>query len=83
MSPRPPRAPRPTPPEPFSNIGLSLLGDAFVPASLWLSWTHPVALAVVLFVALVAAIVAIVVLGSSCVRCCVARPVSCAVPIRL
>ena len=57
------RAAANTSPEPFSNIGLSLLGDAFVPASLWLSWTHPVALAVVLFVALVAAIVAIVVLG--------------------
>lgn len=28
-------------PEPFSNIGLSLLGDAAVPAMLWLSWTHP------------------------------------------
>ena len=57
------RAAANTSPEPFSNIGLSLLGDAFVPASLWLSWTHPAALAVVLFVALVAAIVAIVVLG--------------------
>jgi hypothetical protein len=57
------RAAANTSPEPFSNIGLSLLGDAFVPASLWLSWTHPAALAVVLFVALVAAIVVIVVLG--------------------
>jgi hypothetical protein len=30
-----------TSPEPFSNIGLSLLGDAAVPAALWLAWTHP------------------------------------------
>jgi len=30
-----------TSPEPFSNIGLSLLGDAAVPAALWLSWAHP------------------------------------------
>ena len=30
-----------TSPEPFSNIGLSLLGDAAVPGMLWLSWTHP------------------------------------------
>ena len=30
-----------TSPEPFSNIGLSLLGDAAVPAMLWLAWAHP------------------------------------------
>ena len=30
-----------TSPEPFSNIGLSLLGDATVPAALWLAWVHP------------------------------------------
>ncbi|HEV8692108.1 MAG TPA: DUF4126 domain-containing protein, partial [Ideonella sp.] len=30
-----------TSPEPFSNIGLSLLGDATVPAMLWLAWVHP------------------------------------------
>ncbi len=41
-----------TSPEPFSNIGLSLLGDAAVPAMLWLSWTHPV----VFFVALALAV---------------------------
>lgn len=44
-----------TSPEPFSNIGLSLLGDAAVPALLWLSWAHPLwffaALAVGLIVA--------------------------------
>ncbi len=30
-----------TSPEPFSNVGLSVLGDALVPLALWLSWTHP------------------------------------------
>jgi hypothetical protein len=46
-----------TSPEPFSNIALSLAGDALVPASLWLAWSHPalflplLALAVVAMVA--------------------------------
>lgn len=57
------RAAANTSPEPFSNLGLSLAGDAFVPAALWLSWTHPVALAVVLVIALVVAIALILVLG--------------------
>jgi hypothetical protein len=43
-----------TSPEPFSNFGLSLLGDAAVPGMLWLAWEHPVwffgALAVALLV---------------------------------
>jgi hypothetical protein len=30
-----------TSPEPFSNLGMSLLGDAAVPVLLWLSWQHP------------------------------------------
>jgi hypothetical protein len=30
-----------TSPEPFSNIGVSLLGDVAVPTMLWLSWEHP------------------------------------------
>jgi hypothetical protein len=30
-----------TSPEPFSNIGMSLLGDAAVPLLLWLAWEHP------------------------------------------
>ena len=30
-----------TSPEPFSNLGLSLLGDAAVPTMLWLAWEHP------------------------------------------
>jgi hypothetical protein len=48
-----------TSPEPFSNIGMSLLGDAAVPAMLWLSWQHPLwffaalALAVVLMLVLI------------------------------
>ena len=33
-----------TSPEPFSNIGMSLAGDAVVPSVLWLSGTHPVLL---------------------------------------
>jgi hypothetical protein len=45
-----------TSPEPFSNIALSLLGDAAVPAFLWLSWQYPVALFVVLAVAIVVAL---------------------------
>jgi hypothetical protein len=42
-----------TSPEPFSNISMSLLGDAAVPASLWMSWTHPLAFLVALVAALV------------------------------
>ncbi len=46
-----------TSPEPFSNIAMSLLGDGVVPASLWLSWAHPMvffgALAVALLVSAV------------------------------
>ncbi len=36
------RAAANTSPEPFSNIALSLAGDAFVPAVLWLAVEHPV-----------------------------------------
>jgi hypothetical protein len=36
------RAAANTSPEPFSNLGLSLLGDAAVPAMLWLAWMHPI-----------------------------------------
>lgn len=46
-----------TSPEPFSNIGLSLLGDAAVPTMLWLAWEQPgwffVALALAMLLALV------------------------------
>ena len=42
-----------TSPEPFSNVAMSLLGDAAVPAALWLSWEHPVAFFAALAVAVV------------------------------
>ena len=48
------RAAANTSPEPFSNIALSLAGDAFVPAMLWLAWEHPVVFFVVLAITLVA-----------------------------
>jgi hypothetical protein len=35
------RAAANTSPEPFSNLGLSLLGDVAVPTMLWLAWAHP------------------------------------------
>jgi Domain of unknown function (DUF4126) len=41
-----------TSPEPFSNIGLSLFGDAAVPAMLWLALSHPAWFFVALLVAL-------------------------------
>jgi TRAP-type C4-dicarboxylate transport system permease small subunit len=40
-------------PEPFSNIALSLFGDAAVPAMLWMSWAHPMAFFAALALALV------------------------------
>ncbi len=43
-----------TSPEPFSNIALSLAGDALVPGALWLAWTHPWLFLVALGLALVA-----------------------------
>jgi hypothetical protein len=46
-----------TSPEPFSNVAMSLLGDSVVPASLWLSWTHPMIFFVALAVALVVMLV--------------------------
>ena len=42
-----------TSPEPFSNIALSLLGDAAVPAALWLASAHPIALLILVGVAAV------------------------------
>ncbi len=50
-----------TSPEPFSNLGLSLAGDAAVPALLWLAWEHPLWFFPALAVALVVAVVLIVV----------------------
>jgi len=46
------RAAANTSPEPFSNIGLSLLGDAAVPVMLWLAWAHPAVFFVTLVLAL-------------------------------
>lgn len=51
-----------TSPEPFSNVALSLLGDAAVPAMLWLAFEHPLWFFVALAVALVLGLVLIVVL---------------------
>jgi hypothetical protein len=56
------RAAANTSPEPFSNVLLSLAGDAFVPALLWLSVTYPLVFWPVLGVTIVIALVLIVVL---------------------
>lgn len=45
-----------TSPEPFSNIGMSLLGDLTVPGTMWLAFSHPVALLVCVALAVVAMI---------------------------
>jgi hypothetical protein len=52
-----------TSPEPFSNIGLSLLGDAAVPAMLWLAWEHPLWFFAALAVGLALMLTLIVVLA--------------------
>ncbi|MFM9915683.1 MAG: DUF4126 domain-containing protein [Rhizobacter sp.] len=52
-----------TSPEPFSNLGMSLLGDALVPTALWLSWTHPLAFALLLLVSLLVMVGLVWVLG--------------------
>jgi hypothetical protein len=56
------RAAANTSPEPFSNLGLSLLGDALVPAMLWLSWTHPLAFFIALALAVAIGVVLVAVL---------------------
>ena len=56
------RAAANTSPEPFSNIALSLLGDAAVPAVLWLAYEHPVWFWPVLAVMVLLAVVVVVVL---------------------
>ncbi len=56
------RAAANTSPEPFSNITLSLLGDAAVPVMLWLAWEHPLWFWPLLALAVVLALVLIVVL---------------------
>lgn len=45
-----------TSPEPFTNLALSLVGDAAVPGLLWLSWSHPLAFFAVLIVAVALAL---------------------------
>jgi Domain of unknown function (DUF4126) len=52
-----------TSPEPFSNLGLSLLGDATVPAALWLAWTHPLLFLPLLALMLMAMLATLWVLG--------------------
>ncbi len=56
------RAAANTSPEPFSNLALSLAGDAAVPAMLWLAWQQPQWFWPVLALAVVMALVLIVVL---------------------
>jgi hypothetical protein len=56
------RAAANTSPEPFSNVALSLAGDAVVPAALWASWAHPTEFFIALGVALVLMIIVTVVL---------------------
>ena len=51
-----------TSPEPFSNIGMSLLGDAAVPLMLWLAWEHPLWFFAALALALTVMVTLIVVL---------------------
>jgi hypothetical protein len=50
-------------PEPFSNIGASLLGDGAVPFVLWLAWAHPVAALVAVALSAVLSVWVCVVLG--------------------
>ena len=52
-----------TSPEPFSNIAMSLAGDAAVPTMLWLSWTHPLWAAVALLAAVLLMVLVTVLLA--------------------
>jgi hypothetical protein len=52
-----------TSPEPFSNIGVSLLEDGLVPLALWLAYAHPFAFLAALAIALVLMLVLIVMLS--------------------
>jgi hypothetical protein len=52
-----------TSPEPFSNVAMSLLGDAAVPTLLWLSWAHPVAFFAALILGLALMVTLIVLLA--------------------
>lgn len=57
------RAAANTSPEPFSNVGLSLAGDATVPAALWLAWAHPALFLPLLALVLVAMLATVWLLG--------------------
>jgi hypothetical protein len=52
-----------TSPEPFSNIGISLLEDGLVPAALWLAYAHPLAFFGALALMLVLMVVLTIVLS--------------------
>lgn len=45
-----------TSPEPFSNVGASLVEDSLVPAGLWLAMAHPLVFVVVLLLVLVVSV---------------------------
>jgi hypothetical protein len=51
-----------TSPEPFSNIGVSLVEDGFAVFMLWLAATHPILFAIVLVASIVLAVVLLAVL---------------------
>jgi hypothetical protein len=51
-----------TSPEPFSNIGVSLVEDGLVVFMLWLSATHPVMFGIVLVISVVLAVILLVAL---------------------
>jgi len=52
-----------TSPEPFTNVGLSLVGDVVAPTSLWLSLAHPAVFGVALVIALIVMVTLIWVLA--------------------
>ncbi|WP_421887160.1 DUF4126 domain-containing protein [Methylibium sp.] len=57
-----------TSPEPFSNIGMSLLGDLAVPSMLWLAFEHPVLAIVGVAVAFVGMLILVWVLSKFLAR---------------
>lgn len=56
------RAAANTSPEPFSNIGLSLLEDGLVVGAIWLATNHPIAFGICLLITLVLSVLLLVVL---------------------
>ncbi|HMN77257.1 MAG TPA: DUF4126 domain-containing protein [Burkholderiaceae bacterium] len=57
-----------TSPEPFSNLGLSLAGDATVPVALWLAFAHPWVFFALLGLALAGMVALLWWLGSILIR---------------